>query len=144
MNCHRRGLTGGTGCLDTDYLPQTIIFWVFALLFSYLSLVRLGGSAGLTGRDENSTAFSESLLFWLKGACFFAVILSGVSLVQSVVTTDWWSISLMAVGLLAGLFVIERIGITLTKRNPGLARPWFGVRSASGTFAVNGHGKSVV
>ncbi len=125
--------------MDTDYLPQTIVFVAFALLFSYLSFVRLGGSAGLTGRDENTTAFSEPLLFWLKAACFFAVILSGVALIQNVVTTDWWAISFMAVGLLSGLFLIDRIAITLIKGRPALARPWFGSRTAGGTLAANGH-----
>ncbi|MBC8281732.1 MAG: HlyC/CorC family transporter [Chloroflexi bacterium] len=125
--------------MDTDYLPQTIIFIAFALLFSYLSFVRLGAPAGLTGRDENATAFSEPLLYWLKAACFFAVILSGVSLIQDAVTTDWWAISLMAVGLLSGLFIIDRIAFTLIKRRPALTRPWFGTKPPNGAVSANGH-----
>jgi CBS domain containing-hemolysin-like protein len=123
--------------LDTYYLPQTIIFIAFALFFSYLSFVRLGGPAGQNGRDEILSAFSEPLLFWLKAACFFAVILSGVALIQSVATTDWWLISLMSMGLLVGFFCIDRSALSLTKRYPGLARPWFGAESTSGSFGLN-------
>ena len=130
-------MTGGTGYLDTYYLPQTIIFIAFALFFSYLSFVRLGGPAGQNGRDEIFSAFSEPLLFWLKAACFFAVILSGVALIQSVATTDWWLISLMSMGLLVGFFCIDRSALSLTKRYPGLARPWFGAESTSGSFGLN-------
>ena len=123
--------------MDTYYLPQTIIFIAFALFFSYLSFVRLGGPAGQNGRDEILSAFSEPLLFWLKAACFFAVILSGVALIQSVATTDWWLISLMSMGLLVGFFCIDRSALSLTKRYPGLARPWFGAESTSGSFGLN-------
>jgi len=124
--------------LDTYYLPQTIIFIAFALFFSYLSFVRLGGPAGQNGRDEIFLAFSEPLLFWLKATCFLAVILSGVALIQSVATTDWWLISLMSIGLLVGFFCIDRSALSLTKRYPGLARPWFGAKSTNGSFGLNG------
>ncbi len=117
-------MTGGTGCLDTYYLPQTIVLVGFLLLFSYLSILRPGGSTGSTGRDESSTARSEPLLFWLKTSCIFAVVLSGLALVQSAATTQWWIVSLMAVGLLAGLFLIDRAANSLAKRYPGLLRPW--------------------
>ncbi len=123
--------------MDTYYLPQTIIFIAFALFFSYLSFVRLGGPAGQHGRDEILSAFSEPLLFWLKATCFFAVILSGVALIQNVATTDWWLISLMSIGLLFGFFCIDRSVLSLTKRYPGLARPWFGVKSTNGNFGLN-------
>jgi len=126
--------------LDTDYLPQTIVFIVFALLFSYLSLLRSGGSAGPSVRDENALALSEQLLFWLKAACFFAVVLSGVSLIQSVVTTGWWPIAFMSAGLLAGLFVIDRAANLLARHHPGLSRPWTKTARANGgsAFAANG------
>ena len=124
--------------MDTYYLPQTIIVIAFALFFSYLSFVRLGGPAGQNDRDEISLAFSEPVLFWLKAVCFFGVILSGVALIQSVATTDWWLISLMSVGLLVGFFCIDRSALFLTKRYPGLARPWFGAESTNGSLGLNG------
>jgi CBS domain containing-hemolysin-like protein len=124
--------------LDTYYLPQTIIFIASALFFSYLSFVRLGGPAGQNVRDDIFLAFSEPLLFWLKATCFFAVILSGVALIQSVVTTDWWLISLMSIGFFVGFFCIDRSALSLTKRYPGLARPWFGAESTNGSFGLNG------
>ncbi len=118
--------------MDTDYLPQILIFSVFVLLFGYLSILRSGGSAGLNGRDENSPALTEPLLFWLKTSCLFTVVLSGLALTQSAVTTQWWPVSLMAVGLLAGLFLIDRASNSLIKRFPGLSRPWYRVIASNG------------
>jgi CBS domain containing-hemolysin-like protein len=127
--------------LDTDYLPQIIVFIVFVLLFSYLSMIRSGGSAGPTVRDENPSVLSDSLLFWLKAACFFAVVLSGVALIQSAVTTDWWLVAFMAAGLLAGLFLIDRAADVVDKRLSALSRPWNKTASANGgsPSAANGH-----
>ena len=126
--------------MDTDYLPQIVVFIVFALLFSYLSLLRSGGSAGPTVRDENLSAFSGSLLFWLKAACFFAVVLSGEALIQSAVTTDWRPIALMSAGLFAGLFLIDRAAGVLVKRHAVLSWPWNRISPTSGgsAFAANG------
>ena len=118
--------------MDTDYLPQTVVFIAFLLLFSYLSLLRPGGSTGPTGGDENSSALSEPLIFWLKASCFFAVVLSGLALVQSVATSGWWPIAFMAIGLLAGLFLIDRAANSLINRYPGLSRPWIRVVSING------------
>ena len=118
--------------MDTDYLPQILIFAAFVLLFGYLSILRSGGSAGLNGRDENSPALTEPLLFWLKTSCLFIVVLSGLALIQSTVTTQWWPVSLMAVGLLAGLFLIDRAANSLIKRFPGLSRPWYRVIASNG------------
>ena len=126
--------------MDTDYLPQTIIFVGFALVFSYLSFIRLDGSTSTNGKDDTIPAFSEPLLFWLKVACFFAVILSGVSLTQEAITNNWWLISSMAVGLLAGLFFIDRIASSLIKNRPALARPWFGIKLSNGSLYANGLG----
>ena len=122
--------------MDTYYLPQTLVFTVSVLLFSYLSLLRSGGSARPTGREENSSALSEPLLFWLKSACLFAVVLSGLALIQSAATTQWWPIAFMAVGLLAGLFLIDRAAESLSRRYPGLTRPWIRVVSANGRAAL--------
>ena len=118
--------------MDTDYLPQILIFAAFVLLFGYLSILRSGGSAGLNARDENSPALTELLLFWLKTSCLFIVVLSGLALIQSTVTTQWWPVSLMAVGLLAGLFLIDRAANSLIKRFPGLSRPWYRVIASNG------------
>ena len=128
--------------MDTDYLPQSIVFIAFALLFSYLSLLRSGESAGTTGRDENPSLPSEPLLFWLKAACLFAVILSGVALIQNVVTTDWWPIALMSAGVLAGLFLIDRAAEQIAKRYPGVSRPWFRNANSNGAVALALNGQS--
>ena len=130
--------------MDTDYLPQTIVFIASALLFSYLSLLRSGGSAGPTGsaaRDEKTSALSEQILFWLKSACLFAVVLSGVALVQNVATTDWWVIAFMSIGLLTGLFLIDRAANLLTRRYPGLSRPWVqaGLSNAHSALPAGSH-----
>ena len=127
--------------MDTAYLPQIIVFIVFVLLFSYLSMIRSGGSAGLSVGDESSAVLSDSLLFWLKAACFFAVVLSGVALIQSAVTTDWWLVAFMAAGLLAGLFLIDRAANVVAERHSALSRLWNKTASANGgsALAANGH-----
>lgn len=131
--------------MDTYYLPQAVVFIAFLLLFSYLSLLRSGGSTGLTGKDENSSVLSEPLLFWLKASCLFAVILAGLALIQSAATAEWWPISFLAVGLLAGLFLIDRTANSLVKRHPRLSRPWIRLVSSSGwgvgrlVLGANGH-----
>ena len=132
--------------MDTDYLPQFIVFIVFSLLFSYLSLLSSGVSAGSStgpfNRDESSPALPEPLFFWLKAACFFAVILSGVALIQSVATTDWWAIAFMSIGLLAALFLIDRAADMLVKRYPALSRPWIRLTATNGQSAIAVNGQS--
>ena len=132
--------------MDTDYLPQLIVFIAFSLLFSYLSLLRSGGSAGSStgpvNRDESSSVLPEPLLFWLKAACFFAVILSGVALIQSVATTDWWPIAFMSIGLLAALFLIDRAADMLVKQYPALSRPWIRLTATNGQSAIAVNGQS--
>ncbi|MDA1127612.1 MAG: hemolysin family protein [Chloroflexi bacterium] len=124
--------------MDTYYLPQSLVFAVFVLLFAYLSILRSGGSAGITRRDEISSALSETVLFWLKTSCIITVVISGVALVQAAATTEWWAVSLMAVGLLTGLFLIDRAAISLIKRFPVLTRPWTRVVSPNGWGHGNG------
>ena len=132
--------------MDTDYLPQLIVFIAFSLLFSYLSLlssyVSAGSSTGPVNRDESSLALSEPLLFWLRAACLFAVILSGVALIQSVATTDWWHIAFTSIGLLASLFLIDRAADILVKRYPDLSRPWTRLTDTNGQSAIAVNGQS--
>ncbi len=132
--------------MDTDYLPQLIVFIAFSLLFSYLSLlssyVSAGSSTGPVNRDESSSALSVPLLFWLRAACLFAVILSGVALIQSVATTDWWHITFMSIGLLASLFLIDRAADILVKRYPALSRPWTRLTDTNGQSAIAVNGQS--
>jgi len=132
--------------LDTDYLPQLIVFIAFSLLFSYLSLlssyVSAGSSTGPVNRDGSSLALSEPLLFWLRAACLFAVILSGVALIQSVATTDWWHIGFTSIGLLASLFLIDRAADILVKRYPDLSRPWTRLTDTNGQSAIAVNGQS--
>ena len=46
----------------------------------------------------------------------------------------------MAVGLLAGLFFIDRIASNLVKNRPALILPWFGIKLSNGSLYVNGLG----
>ena len=132
--------------MDTDYLPQLIVFIAFSLLFSYLSIlsssVSAGSSTGPFNRDESPSVLREPLLFWLKAACFFAVILSGVALIQSVATTDWWPIAFMSIGLFAALFLIDRAADMLVKRYPALSRPWTRLTATNGQSAIAVNGQS--
>ena len=132
--------------MDTDYLPQLIVIIVFLLLFSYLSLLSsgfsAGSSAGPVNKDERSLVLSEPLLYWLKAACFFAIILSGIALIQSVATTDWWPIAFMSIGLLAALFLIDRAADILVKRYPVLSRPWTRLTATNDQTAIAVNGQS--
>ncbi len=128
--------------MDTDYLPPAVVFLGFLLLFSYLSLLRSGGSVGLSGRDETSSALPESLLFWLKASCSFALVLSGVAFYQEAVSTDWQDIAIVAFGLLSTLFLIDRGAFYLQRRYPKLAKPWLRSVIAGGqesSMGSNGH-----
>ena len=126
--------------MDTDYLPHIIVFIVLVILFSYLSLIRLGRPSGFGGTDETPTFFSETLLVWLKITCLFAVALSGVALIQSLLTTNWPAIGSICVGLLMCLFLIDRAMDKTSKRYPRISRPWFhiGVTNDSGATDFNG------
>ena len=137
--------------MDTDYLPQSIVLIVFALLFSYLSLLRLGRPAAANGREDGTSSLYTPLLFWSKVVCLLGVMLSGVALAQSVVTTEWPFIALMSVGVLAGLFVTERIANRIAKRYPIVSSPWFLSSAANGSLAMtlndqpnNGNGNGTI
>ena len=123
--------------MDTDSLPSAPVFLVFLLAFSYLSLLEQSRAVrNGQEREQNPTRVSGTLLTWLKTGCIFAVVLSGFALVHATATTEWWPIALMAVGLLAGLFLLDRLMATLSIRNPKIATPW----STRPKLVANGHG----
>ena len=110
--------------MDTYYLPQSIIFLVFSILFSYVSLLRLGRPVRANSSDEDTSFLSEPLLFWLKVGCLFPATISGAALIHGFATTDWWLIAAMCAGLLFGFFLIERGAEKIGKRYPRVSRPW--------------------
>ena len=67
---------------------------------------------------------------------------SGVALIQSVATTDWWPIAFMSIGLLAALFLIDRAADMLVKRYPALSRPWTRLTATNGQSAIAVNGQS--
>jgi CBS domain containing-hemolysin-like protein len=122
--------------LDTYYLPQSIIFLVFSILFSYVSLLRLGRPVRANSSDEDTSFLSEPLLFWLKVGCLFPATISGVALIHGLATTDWWLIVAMCVGLLFGFFLIERAADKIGKRYPRVLRPWSRTTITIGSAAL--------
>ena len=128
--------------MDTDYLPHSIVFIVFTVLFSYLSLMRLNGPAGLPGSEDISSSFASTFLFWSKVACLIAVTLSGVALTQGIVTTDWFMIALMSVGLFCGLVLVDRATDRIANRYPRASRPWIKAAVTNDTLITDASGQS--
>ena len=122
--------------MDTYYLPQSIIFLVFAILFSYVSLLRLGRPVRANSSDEGTSFLSEPLLFWLKVGCLFPATISGAALIHGFATTDWWLIAAMCAGLLFGFFLIERGADKIGKRYPRVSRPWSQTTITIGSAAL--------
>ncbi|MEC8911595.1 MAG: hypothetical protein VYC44_11475, partial [Chloroflexota bacterium] len=122
--------------MDTYYLPQSIIFLVFATLFSYVSLLRLGQPVRASSSDEDTSFLSEPFLFWLKVGCLFPATISGGALIHGFATTDWWLIAAMCAGLLFGFFLIERGADKIGKRYPRVSRPWSQTTITIGSAAL--------
>ena len=122
--------------MDTYYLPQSIIFLVFSILFSYVSLLRLGRPVRANSSDEDTSFLSEPLLFWLKVGCLFPATISGAALIHGFATTDWWLIAAMCAGLLFGFFLIERGAEKIGKRYPRVSRPWSRTTITIGSAAL--------
>ena len=122
--------------MDTYYLPQSIIFLVFSILFSYVSLLRLGRPVRANSSDEGTSFLSEPLLFWLKVGCLFPATISGAALIHGFATTDWWLIAAMCAGLLFGFFLIERGADKIGKRYPRVSRPWSQTTITIGSAAL--------
>ncbi len=124
--------------MDTDSLPSAPVFFAFVLVFSYLSLVQHSRApARASERDDSPSRFSgATFLFWPRTACIFAITLSGIALIRGVATTEWWPISLMAIGVFGGLFALDRLSVLAAARNPRLAFPW--VRNPATSSGPNG------
>ena len=120
--------------MDTDSLPSAPVFLAFVLVFSYLSLVQHSRAlAKASERNDRPSRFyrlttgltsGPTFLFWPRTASVFAIVLSGIALIRGVATTEWWPISLMALGVLGGLFALDRLSALAAARNPHLAFPW--------------------
>ena len=130
--------------MDTDGLPSAPVFLAFLVVFSYLSLVQHSRAlARASERDETPPRFSgPTFLFWPRTACVFAIVLSGIALIRGVATTEWWAISLMAVGVLGGLYVLDRLSASAASRNPRLAYPRLRTPAPAHGTAANGGGSN--
>ena len=119
--------------MDTDSLPSAPVFFAFVLVFFYLSLVLYSRTLPKASeRDESPSRSSESvLLHWSRTACVFVIIISGVALLRGVATTEWWPISLIAVGAFVGLYALDRLSALAAARYPRLAVPWGQKRAGS-------------
>ena len=106
--------------MDTDSVPSALVFAASLLLFSYLSL---GQRSALAPSSLSKTGMSlqkaASLLRPFKQACVIAVALSGLALAHSAGVTQWWIISLLALGVLGGLIVVDRAAEFVASKSPG-------------------------
>jgi Mg2+/Co2+ transporter CorC len=127
--------------LDTDSLSPGLVFLAFLVAFSGLSLLQNSAThSSVPDRDARTPLFLRPItLYWLKAACLFAVALSGLALVRAAATSEWWAISLMAAGLLAALFLLDRAVAAYTGRRSQSGWPAARAPGLSGT-ATNGDG----
>ena len=118
--------------MDTDSLPSAPVFFAFLLAFSYLSLMQHSRAlARASEHDEVPSLFSgPTFFFWPRTACVFAIVLSGIALIRGVATTEWWPIALMAIGVLVGLFLIDRLTVWAISCKRRLAIPNIGTSAA--------------
>ncbi len=111
---------------DSSLLPSALVFSVFFLLFSYLSLAEHALGAGSVGvRPPRGVGFTVSSF---KYACTIAVSLSGFFVAASLAPVmDWWYLTMLALGLLVALTAVNRGAYALALRKPeravGLSRP---------------------
>ena len=112
--------------MDTDSLPPALSFGVFVLVFFLLSLVQhsVTPSRALERNGTLPRLATPAISLWLRAASLVAITLSGVALVDSVATIRWWPVSLLAVGVFAGLLALDRISVVLAARIPPLGVPW--------------------
>lgn len=108
--------------MDTDHLPPSLVFAVSLLLFSYFSLAQNSAtSPGSAFKIAMPLQRAGYLLRWSKYACIIAVALSGLVLVNGLGAVGWWPLSLLSLGLLLALGVIDRSTAIAALRVPALA-----------------------
>ena len=105
--------------MDTDGLPSALVFAASLLLFGYFCLAQHSVSTP-SGAFRNGMLLERAgyLLRWLKYASIIAIALSGLALSHSLGASGWWPVSLLALGLLAALVVIERATVLAALRYP--------------------------
>ena len=108
--------------MDTDHLPPSLVFAFSLLLFSYFSLAQNSAtSPGSAFKIAKPLQGAEHLLRWFRYACIIAVALSGMALVNGLGVVGWWPLSLLSLGLLLALGVIDRSTAIAALRVPALA-----------------------
>ena len=108
--------------MDTDHLPPSLVFAVSLLLFSYFSLAQNSATSPASAfKIAMPLQKAVYLLRWSKYACIIAVAVSGLVLVNGLATVGWWPLSLLSLGLLVALGVIDRSTAIAALRVPALA-----------------------
>ena len=112
---------------DSSLLPSALVFAGSLFFFSYLSLAEhaaafANGNAG--ARAHRGLGFTISSF---KYAAVIAVAVSGIALALSIQSLGWWPITILSLGLLVVLTVLNRLVYTLAARRPTLALGWSGL-----------------
>ena len=106
--------------MDTDSVPSALVFAASLLLFSYLSLgQRSALSSGSLSKTGVSLQKAASLIRPFKQACVIAAALSGLALAHSVGASEWWLVALLALCVLAGLIIVDRVAALAASKYPG-------------------------
>ncbi|PKB73728.1 MAG: hypothetical protein BZY75_00330 [SAR202 cluster bacterium Io17-Chloro-G7] len=129
--------------MDTDALPPALVFGISFFLFACLSLAHNFVTANnstfgnSSDRSDNPTAIRfRTIIPWLKYACIIAVAISGLALLHSVWTDRWWPASLLALGLLVFLVVIDQALNWAAESRPNWLKPL--LRPPNGRSGQNG------
>lgn len=107
--------------MDTSALPSTLIFILFLLLFSYLSLAEHSGAVLGAFVAEGRVSNPGRLLRSLKYACIIATTLAGLALVYSIGSPSWLAIAFLSLVLLLFVVIIDRASAAFAARNPARA-----------------------
>lgn len=104
--------------MDTD-LPSALVFAASLLLFAYGSLAQQTASS--TFYNGMPLRRVEHFLRWFRNACIIAIAISGLALARSLGAGSWLPVSLLSLGLLVALLVIDRTAAKATGRRTGKA-----------------------
>jgi len=110
--------------LDTSALPSTLIFIIFLLLFTYLSLAEHSGAVLGAFVGEGRVSNPARLLRSLKYAAVIATTLSGLALVYSIGPPSWLTIAFLSLALLLSLVIIDRASAAFATRYPARVTRW--------------------
>lgn len=116
--------------METDLVPLASFFAASLVLFFYLCLLQYQSSAfNVLTRDGKFSRWLPIALTFFKQGCVIALALSGLALASRLNGLGWWDVSVVSLGVLALLFLIDRLTASSRVRQRLWIARW--LRSAS-------------